>query len=82
VLLGVGLVLVVPIDYLGPDWPATVRAQHAGDMAEMFVPEYIPFAQDGAGDFLYVDTRRANSMDASATSQLRQRTRAVPFSAP
>ena len=46
-----------PIDDLGPDWPATVRAQHAGETAEMFVPEYIPFAEDGAGDFLYVDTR-------------------------
>ncbi|MBT2269695.1 MULTISPECIES: SMI1/KNR4 family protein [Rhodococcus erythropolis group] len=46
-----------PIDYLGPDWPATVRAQHAGETAEMFLPAYIPFAEDGAGDFLYVDTR-------------------------
>lgn len=46
-----------PIDYLGPDWPATVRSQHAGETAEMFVPAYIPFAEDGAGDFLYVDTR-------------------------
>ena len=46
-----------PIDDLGPDWPATVRAQHAGETAEMFVPAYIPFAEDGAGDFLYVDTR-------------------------
>jgi len=46
-----------PIDDLGPDWPATVRAQHTGDTAEMFVPGYIPFAEDGAGDFLYVDTR-------------------------
>lgn len=46
-----------PIDYLGPDWPITVRAQHAGETAEMFLPTYIPFAEDGAGDFLYVDTR-------------------------
>ncbi|ROZ52983.1 SMI1/KNR4 family protein [Rhodococcus sp. WS1] len=46
-----------PIDDLGPNWPATVRAQRAGETAEMFVPAYIPFAEDGAGDFLYVDTR-------------------------
>lgn len=45
------------IDDLGDDWPAVVRAQEAGETAEMFVPAYVPFAEDGAGGPLYVDTR-------------------------
>ncbi|WP_024794174.1 SMI1/KNR4 family protein [Tomitella biformata] len=43
---------------LRPDWPATVEAQVAGDEAAMFLDAYVPFAEDGAGDFRYVDTRR------------------------
>ncbi|MBY6540319.1 SMI1/KNR4 family protein [Rhodococcus sp. BP-349] len=45
------------IDDLGPEWPETVRAQEAGETAEMFLDAYVPFAEDGAGDFEYVDTR-------------------------
>lgn len=45
------------IDDLGPDWPAIVAVQEAGETAEMFVPAYVPFAEDGAGGTLYVDTR-------------------------
>ncbi|CAH0165477.1 SMI1/KNR4 family protein [Rhodococcoides fascians] len=46
-----------PIDDLGDDWPDLVRAQQAGETAEMFVPAYVPFAEDGAGGTTYVDTR-------------------------
>ncbi|QIH99237.1 SMI1/KNR4 family protein [Rhodococcoides fascians A21d2] len=46
-----------PIDDLGADWPAVVRAQEAGETAEMFLPAYVPFAEDGAGGTTYVDTR-------------------------
>ncbi len=45
------------IDDLGEDWPAEVLAQEAGETAEMFVPAYVPFAEDGSGGTLYVDTR-------------------------
>ncbi|MDV7990033.1 MULTISPECIES: SMI1/KNR4 family protein [unclassified Rhodococcus (in: high G+C Gram-positive bacteria)] len=46
-----------PIDDLGEDWPAEVLAQEAGETAEMFVPAYVPIAEDGSGSTLYVDTR-------------------------
>lgn len=46
-----------PIDDLGEDWPAEVLAQEAGETAEMFVPAYVPFAEDGSGGTLYIDTR-------------------------
>ncbi|MCC8928819.1 SMI1/KNR4 family protein [Rhodococcus sp. I2R] len=46
-----------PIDDLGDDWPEVVRTQSAGETAEMFLDFYVPFAEDGAGDFFYVDTR-------------------------
>jgi cell wall assembly regulator SMI1 len=45
------------IDDLGDDWPDVVRAQEAGETAEMFLPSYVPFAEDGAGGTTYVDTR-------------------------
>ncbi|MDV8024621.1 SMI1/KNR4 family protein [Rhodococcus sp. IEGM 1330] len=45
-----------PIDYLGDDWPAVVRAQEAGETAEMFVPAYVPFAE-GIFGLTYIDTR-------------------------
>ncbi|MFI8569837.1 SMI1/KNR4 family protein [Rhodococcus sp. NPDC078407] len=45
------------IDYSGEDWPAEVLAQEAGETAEMFMPTYVPFAEDGAGGTLFVDTR-------------------------
>jgi cell wall assembly regulator SMI1 len=46
-----------PIDDLGDDWPDVVRAQGAGETAEMFLSAYVPFAEDGAGGTTYVDTR-------------------------
>jgi hypothetical protein len=44
------------IDYLGDDWPAVVRAQDAGETAEMFLPAYVPFAE-GIFGLTYTDTR-------------------------
>ena len=44
------------IDYLGHDWPAVVRAQDAGETAEMFLPAYVPFAE-GIFGLTYTDTR-------------------------
>lgn len=46
-----------PVDDLGEDWPGIARAQYAGETAEMFLASYVPVAEDGAGDFRYVDTR-------------------------
>ncbi|MBM7415512.1 MULTISPECIES: SMI1/KNR4 family protein [Nocardiaceae] len=45
------------IDDLGEEWPSEVATQEAGDTAYMFLPEYMPIAEDGAGGFCYVDTR-------------------------
>ncbi|WP_433604840.1 SMI1/KNR4 family protein [Prescottella agglutinans] len=45
------------IDDLGPDWPETIDRQVAGEVAHRFLDPYVPFAQYGTGDFLYVDTR-------------------------
>lgn len=45
------------VDDLGSEWPDIVRLQEAGDTAEMFLDTYVPFAEDGAGDFEYIDTR-------------------------
>ncbi|MBY6709058.1 SMI1/KNR4 family protein [Rhodococcus sp. BP-241] len=45
------------IDDLGPEWPEIIRSQEAGETAEMFLDAYVPFAEDGAGDFEYIDTR-------------------------
>lgn len=46
------------IDYLGDEWPAIIRAQKAGETAEMFIGSYVPFAEEGAdSSTLYVDTR-------------------------
>lgn len=42
---------------LGPDWPDNAREQPAGSVAEMFLDAYVPFAKDGGGDYLCVDTR-------------------------
>lgn len=44
------------IDYLGDDWPAVVRAQDAGETAEMYLPAYVPFAE-GLFGLTYTDTR-------------------------
>lgn len=44
------------IDHLGEEWPAVVRAQEAGETAEMFVPAYVPFAE-GIFGLTYIDTR-------------------------
>jgi cell wall assembly regulator SMI1 len=46
-----------PIDDLGDEWPAEVATQQAGETAFMFLPAYVPIAEDGAGGFCYVDTR-------------------------
>ncbi|MGU3438450.1 SMI1/KNR4 family protein [Actinomycetes bacterium M1A6_2h] len=46
------------IDDLGEDWPVIIRAQQAGETAHMFIPSYVPFAEEGAdSSILYVDTR-------------------------
>lgn len=45
------------VEDLGPEWPDIARAQEAGETAEMFLEAYVPFAEDGAGDFEYIDTR-------------------------
>ncbi|MET4612472.1 cell wall assembly regulator SMI1 [Rhodococcus sp. PvR044] len=42
---------------LGPDWADIARKQPAGTVAEMFLDAYVPFAKDGGGDYLCVDTR-------------------------
>lgn len=42
---------------LGPDWADIAREQPAGSVAEMFLDAYVPFAKDGGGDYLCVDTR-------------------------
>ncbi|WP_165839627.1 SMI1/KNR4 family protein [Rhodococcus sp. Eu-32] len=44
-------------DDLGPEWPEVVHTQEAGGTAETFLDAYVPFAEDGAGDFEYIDTR-------------------------
>ncbi|WP_415971228.1 SMI1/KNR4 family protein [Rhodococcus sp. 077-4] len=46
------------IDYLGDDWPATIRGQEAGETAEMFLPAYVPIADDETGATTFIDTRR------------------------
>ena len=42
---------------LGDDWGTIARQQPAGEIAHMFVSEYIPFAVHGCGDLLCVDIR-------------------------
>lgn len=42
---------------IDPDWPAIAREQQAGEIAHMFLDAYVPFAEDGAGDYGIVDTR-------------------------
>lgn len=44
-------------EYLGDDWGNMARHQPAGEIAHMFLSEYIPFAEHGCGDLLCVDTR-------------------------
>ncbi|MCA1004859.1 SMI1/KNR4 family protein [Rhodococcus hoagii] len=44
-------------DDLDADWPAIARGQQAGEIAHMFLDAYVPFAEDGAGDYRIVDTR-------------------------
>ncbi|WP_235606339.1 SMI1/KNR4 family protein [Rhodococcus sp. PBTS 1] len=46
-----------PIDDLGDEWPSEVATQEAGETSHMFLPAYVPIAEDGAGGFCYVDTR-------------------------
>ncbi|NMM89141.1 hypothetical protein B2J88_33165 [Rhodococcus sp. SRB_17] len=41
----------------GEDWGSIARQQPAGEIAHMFLSEYIPFAEHGCGDLLCVDTR-------------------------
>ncbi|WP_341477506.1 SMI1/KNR4 family protein [Rhodococcus globerulus] len=42
---------------LGDDWIQVARQQQAGEVAHMFLDTYLPFAENGSGDLLYVDTR-------------------------
>lgn len=42
---------------LGDEWGSMARRQPAGEVAHMFVAEYIPFAVHGCGDLLCIDTR-------------------------
>lgn len=42
---------------LGDDWGKVARQQPAGGIAHMFVDAYLPFAENGSGAVLYVDTR-------------------------
>ncbi len=45
------------IDDLGCGWAENVDRHPAGEVAHTFLDPYVPFAQYGTGDFLYVDTR-------------------------
>lgn len=42
---------------LGEEWGSIAGQQQAGEIAHMFLSEYIPFAEHGCGDLLCVDTR-------------------------
>ncbi len=42
---------------LGNDWVTIARQQSAGEIAHVFLSEYIPFAENGSGELLCVDTR-------------------------
>ena len=53
---------------LGDDWIQVARQQQAGEVAHMFLDTYLPFAENGSGDLLYVDTRGVSNKVSFASS--------------